>query len=790
MTYGGLTPDVPLGPFEGTPLTAYASAGKTARLHASLTCTRLRTGTPRELRVPFDAATVARMCTECASWGRWARSGTAFGLFLEEFRGVEMAYHLDFCLGPDPDDPDPTAREIAEAAAVLRRGEPLSDEDGNHDETAWTAYRAARDLRDSVVLPAWGLAASSLLEAAGKAARYPWLSSWAAKRLERKAQYAEILRRQAADLISVEALITAAAVDREDEPDLPVSDPAFAVLGDRAAVRSALSGLRREWRSQVRTGRELPGYYSYLGYDLMGGKRKGRALLDARKNAMLDAWAERLRSDVTPALEAPRKLVLATVPTETDAEDQGWSIERALGFWDTGVLLAYTRAVDWPSRTFLLSVPTVVAERLLRHWSPLEASECPGDPDDAQSHESILRSAVAAKDGENGTGAYLPGTLDDTPVGQRRVVDVAEIRVLRERLDRANQLFVVCSAVGGVEVLSLARLERRCEDGWSGILLAEAGDLPNAMIPPLIPGSDLPEPRAEDTPADDDNGEDRYERWRTGGREPSDPDFGAHLGMDAAAHELQRFHRWPGARRKVDRAFRTMAMVSGVSDLRSIEGAYIAPGEQTVPHAVWDSLLLPQARVDLLPFRPTDDDWPYHSGLGLPLGVLADVEVYSKNADPRTMGKAHAPFCQHDHGVTLDTNYDLMTLTEAMQFPDEEWCSKCGGYALRRFSKIQVAYYRVAHILLRAADTLDQELRGHGGHQADLEVITERLTELSLWGRSYSGPLDPDDAETVAAVIRDQKAKAQTINCYRQDGRPDSGAVIELRRLKSPLRPH
>jgi hypothetical protein len=789
VTYGGLTPDVPLGPFEGAPLTAYATAGKTARLHASLTCTRLRTGTPRELRVPLDAATVARMCTECASWGRWARSGTALALFLEEFRGVEMAYQLDFCLGPDPDAPDPTAREMAEAAAVLRRGEPRSDEDGDHDETAWTAYREARDLRDSVVVPAWGLAASSLLEAAGRAARYPWLFSWAAKRLERKAQYAEILRRQAAALISEEALITAAAVDQEDEPDLPVSDPAFAVLGDRAAVRSALSGLRREWRSQVRTGRELPGYYSYLGYDLMGGKRKGRAPLDVRKNAMLDAWAERLRSDVTPALDAPRKLVLATVPTETDAGDGRGSIERALGFWDTAVLLAYTRAVDWPSRTFLLSVPTVVAERLLRHRSTLEASDCPGDPDDAQSYESILRAAVAAKDGENGAGAYLPGTLDDTPVGQRRIVDLAEVRVLRERLDRANQLFVVCSAVGGVEVQSLARLERRCEDGWSGILLAEAGDLPSAMIAPLIADNDLPGPGAEDTLADDDNGEDLYERCRIGSREPSDPDFGAHLGMDAAAQELQRFHRWPGARRKVDRAIRTMALVSGVSDLRSIEGEYTDPGEQAVSHAVWDSLLLSQSRVDLLPFRPRDD-WPCYSGLGLPLGVLADIQVYSKNADPRTMGKAHAPFCQHDHGVTLDTNYDLMTLTEAMQFPEEEWCSKCGGYALRRFSKIQVAYYRVAHILLRAADSLDQELRGHGGHQADLEVITERLTELSPWGRSYHGPLDPDDAETVAAVIRDLKAKAQTINSYRQDGRPDSGTVIEFRPLKSPLRPH
>jgi hypothetical protein len=242
--------------------------------------------------------------------------------------------------------------------------------------------------------------------------------------------------------------------------------------------------------------------------------------------------------------------------------------------------------------------------------------------------------------------------------------------------------------------------------------------------------------------------------------------------------------------RKVDRALRTTALVNGVSDLRSIEGEHTDRGDQTVPHAVWDSLLLSQARVGLLPFRPRDEDWPYRSGLGLPLGVLAETQVYSKNADPRTMGKAHAPFCQHDHGVTLDTNYDLMTLTEAMQLPEEECRSKCGGYALRRFSKIQVAYYRAAHILPGAAESLDQELRRHRDQQADLDVITERLTELSPWGRSYSGPLDPDDAETMAAVIRDLKAKVETINCHRQDGWTDSGTVIELRSLKSPLRSH
>jgi hypothetical protein len=790
MTHAGLTPDVPLGPFEGTPLTAFAAAGRTTRLHASLACNRLRTDTPRELRVSLDASTIGRMCTECASWGQWARPGTALGLFLKEFRGVGMAYELEACLGPDPDDPGPTPREITEAAAVLRRGEPSSDDDDDYDEAAWAAYSEARELRDSVLVPAWSHAATSLLEAANRAARYSWLSSWAAKRLEQKAEYTETLRRHAAALISEEALITAALIDREDEPDLPVSDPAFAVLGGQAAVCSALSGLRREWRSRVRTGHELPGYYPYLGYDLMGGKRKGRELVNARKNAMLDAWAGKLQSDVAPALQAPRRLVLATVPAGTDADGQRWSIERTLGFWDIGVLLTYTRAVHWSSRTFLLSTPAVVAERLLRDWSSLEAREWQGDPDDTQSPESILRSAVAANAGENGSGAYLPGTLDDTPIAQRRIASLAEIRVLRERLDHTSQLFVVCSATNGVEVLSLARLERRCKDGWSGILLAEAGDLPDAMIAPLIADSAPFEPETGGAPADKDNDEDRYERWRTGGREPSDPDFGDHLGIEAAAAEFERFHRRPGARWKADRALRTMALISGVSDLRSIEDEYTDPGQQAVPHAVWDSLLLPRARVNLLPFRPRDDDWPYRCGLGLPLGVLADIQVYAKNADLRTMGKGHAPFCQHDQGQTLDSHYDLMTLADAMQFPEEEWCSKCGGYALRRFSRLQVAYYRAAHVLLNVAESLDQELRGHGGRRLDLDAITEWLAEVSPWGRSYAGPLNADDAETVATVIRDLKAKAQTINRYRQDGWPDAGTVIELRPLKLPLRPY
>jgi hypothetical protein len=36
----GLIPDVPLGPFEGMPVTAYAAQSLTAKLHASKDCAR------------------------------------------------------------------------------------------------------------------------------------------------------------------------------------------------------------------------------------------------------------------------------------------------------------------------------------------------------------------------------------------------------------------------------------------------------------------------------------------------------------------------------------------------------------------------------------------------------------------------------------------------------------------------------------------------------------------------------------------------------------------------------
>ena len=53
MRNEGLTPDVPLGPFEGILITAYSAASKDAKLHASRNCTRLKAGTVLETPNPL-----------------------------------------------------------------------------------------------------------------------------------------------------------------------------------------------------------------------------------------------------------------------------------------------------------------------------------------------------------------------------------------------------------------------------------------------------------------------------------------------------------------------------------------------------------------------------------------------------------------------------------------------------------------------------------------------------------------------------------------------------------------
>lgn len=121
------------------------------------------------------------------------------------------------------------------------------------------------------------------------------------------------------------------------------------------------------------------------------------------------------------------------------------------------------------------------------------------------------------------------------------------------------------------------------------------------------------------------------------------------------------------------------------------------------------------ARIVLSPFQD-----------GAPLGPLADVQVYASNPHGYYKGLSHGVGCswaqevgaQHEiltlaeflpllptaepqSGQGFDT---LAELREQVLFKDrsgKRWCVSCGGFAIRRLTPEQCAYYRRCHELAR-----------------------------------------------------------------------------------------
>jgi hypothetical protein len=774
---GGLTPDIPLGPFEGTLIPAYA-AGKAARLHARPDCPRLRADQASEVTVPLGAASIERMCADCARHRGWAPSGIALGMYLENFAGYGLAGELDSHTGPDPDD-RVADQEIADAAALLRRGEDPSgegtgDSGEEADEDQWDAFRAARDLRESRIVPQWCSAAGSLMDAAGMVARYPWLGPWAGQRLERKSAYADVLRRQAAQLLNPAALVAACGAYRMARPELPVDDPAFAVLGSDSD--RALRSLWRDWHLQVSHGWLAPREYHFLlahkVSERLGNKRKGRDQLQERARELLDGWADAADAATGHGQQADQLVVVTVGLAGRERDGQRPPLIKQLTKWELGVLITFTVAADWGTRTFLLRVPDLIAERLLTADSDMSCVRCTDDPDNETGYADLLAASGAARLAEAGHSAFLPGVLDDTPVSQRRAVTLNEVRGLREALDERRQLFIVCSVANGVEILPLAVVEQRCAAGWSGVLVAEAGDLPSSLFAPQ-----LSELRAG--VADDEDHDDAASVWGDRNLPSGDPEFGEHLGSAAGDRKL-RWMRSSRHARVLERDLRVCTLARGVHDLRTLD-YHSDSGIPAVPRDVWHGLLLAGEHLSLQPFRPHDTGESWNSGLGLPLAVLADLQIYTTNADPRIAGKGHSPFCQHarDHGVRRSDF--LLTLEEVMSGSDFDWCSNCGGYVIRRLSDEQIAYYRLAHQLLDIDQALTRELDGRASRQADLTAADTAFDQITQWLHTDHERWKAGDTWRVQDILRQVKDKAERLARYRRDGWPDAGSVVQLK---------
>ncbi|MGV9394141.1 hypothetical protein ACWDQL_34205 [Streptomyces olivaceus] len=629
------------------------------------------------------------------------------GIFLEALTGLGLLYELDAYAGEDEDEYGDL--EVAQAASVLGTGAVVGSGSGqqSEDEEGGEAVREARSVREAV-FSSWLGALTSLDRVHQALVLFPWLVQWASERVELKTRRCEELRCQAAQLVDAQALVVAAGVSVMERPAFVSGDPALAALGSAGAVESALGRLWERWRGAVERGWEHPREYGYMCHylaDAIGRRRKGRDELVGRGGRLLEQWGG-AGEVVASGARGERVLVTRVLP-------EGWSQRRERGSffdrlseWEQGVLAAFAVSAGWEAGQLVvrLQAPEVVAVRLL---SGRRGAGLSYDEDDGAAARM-----VKPRSGEG----VVPGVFDDTPVSGRRLVTAQHLRALRSTVRDAEQLYLVAGLDKGVEVVSLSVLEKRCAAGWRGIIVAAASDLPEE----LFAGREAA-PEEKEGPV-----------WAARVHDPDQEGFGSGLSVAEGEQVVVRLCE---GRLDAGQALRSLTLARCVVDLRELtSGSYDERGDARYPFVsvVWHGLLAME-QLDLEPFEGPDGDWP---GSGLPLGVLAAVQVYTTDAAGRYQGRAHSPACAHRRPLyRLEEDDELVPLAQMLGNKEFDPCSKCGGYAVRRLTGEQVAYYRAAHRLHALAQTVRYAAEGRGVRGGVGELV-EALTEFSELDRS------------------------------------------------------
>ncbi|RAJ32045.1 hypothetical protein K353_05921 [Kitasatospora sp. SolWspMP-SS2h] len=729
-----LTADVPLGPFDGHLVPVFAAKGKAAKLHAHLRCSRLRADGAVASEAPLNAATIARMCSVCAHQGDWDRPDSGVGLFLRALGGYRgLLSQLQEYTEADPDDE--VTQEEAEGAAQVLRADPVSEEDETYDQDQ-DARDDAEQLRD-VALSRWRDAADSLHFAESVVAKFPWLTDWARPKAALKEERLQTLRERAGLFVDATGLLEAAAAASLERPELPTEDEAFSAIGDPKEIAGRLRSMWSRWQRAAADAWALPGDH-LVTYQAVGGinsRRKGHDEAHRAAARLLASWEEEARR--VARMSDPDVTVTLTAHLQEPPDEDPYAQQRERGLlggldhWTIGVLIAYLTGADWGRRRLTVRAPRLIADQLLARTAFVRCEpEPPGTP-------------MAADD----ASPLGPGVFDDTPVHQRRPLTAEHVRLLSTAPGAEDQLYTVFSTDAGTEVVPFKELERRAAGGWRGVLLAGSADLPAALIEPWSEAiGQRPE---EPSPV-----------WRERTREPDDPLFGERLGLVAGAERAA----WLVSRdRPWLREFnlRLLATARGVPDLRTLDSGYDRAGRsRSLPRAVWQGLLAHGQDLDLEPFEAPDDSTWKRSGSGIPLGVLAQVQVYAVNADPRYQGKGHSPFCSHvrERGVTADD--DLLTVADLLGDTKFDWCSKCGGYAIRRLTDTQLAHYRAAHRLHDIAQQLDPD---RGGYDPDrLGQLVEQLLELEKWDPDADDHSYGEDSRRWHRIVRELLLRARS----------------------------
>ncbi|MFC4563821.1 Shedu anti-phage system protein SduA domain-containing protein [Nocardiopsis mangrovi] len=570
--------------------------------------------------------------------------------------------------------------------------EEESDEEEDLEDTDYVDEDySERDMTKRI----WLWSVIELHEHLKSLAPFPWLAPWAQAALQEEAEQSEALRREYAASFNPIHLLEAAAATLMESRDLPLSLPGATVAWSTEALRDALERLKDRWTRRIASCPE--GVSEDVVADLVHHiLPKGESTESAQ--AMLElaeSWAQKTRNAVEHFPVSGDRWVLLQL---RDFKVISWNN------WWAAVIAHYTMAADWRHPAVLMRVPEPISHRLEEESGQYDVvyteKEASTDADPAALLAETLN--FPGRD----VAPLLPGVLDDGPVHQRRMLTEQDTIGLQNSTPSAHQPYLVFSATHGVEVLFPPALQERCQNGWEGVLIAGASDLPSALIEGILQPTGNPDRNRRDP--FEENGLNRLSRRH---------------GEHSLISFSQRNHE------ESDRAARFIAMARVSPDLRSFaEESGREFYSMHLEYALLDSRYPP---LDLGPFQPMGQPLQQGSGLGLPLAHLAQVQIYTTNARQRSSGRTHSPSCQHAPG--LGHKVDLITPAEFLQISPHRLCSICGGHAVRLLDEGQLTYYQAARELHRLWNEVNEwPRRWRGLTGENVTRLREELNGISL----------------------------------------------------------
>ncbi|MDT0433207.1 MULTISPECIES: hypothetical protein [Streptomyces] len=210
-------------------------------------------------------------------------------MFLGALGGTGLLDQLQSYVEPGEDEcwTDREAREAAELLCTQQDADPDDDEEGVEGDISRRKVREDAEALRGLIFAHWRGAGRSLHRARTVVAHFPWLEEWAQPSLTVKTRYLERLRAQAARFVDLEELVVAAAATALSAPELPLGDPAFAVLGGNSRVSRAPADLWRRWRSAAGRPWEGPGTRAFLSYEIVRGMRSNLGRVTTRPEPRL-----------------------------------------------------------------------------------------------------------------------------------------------------------------------------------------------------------------------------------------------------------------------------------------------------------------------------------------------------------------------------------------------------------------------------------------------------------------------------------------------------------------------